>query len=205
MAAISVQIIVGSTRQGRYGDKPAHWLYGILQQKEGIAAELIDLRDWPLPFFNDPVSPSKAKGNYANPDARRWAQKVAGADAYIFVVPEYNHGYPAVLKNALDWIYQEWNNKPVGFVSYGNVGGARSVEQLREVAVELQMIPIRYAVHIPGDVYRATTKQPLPVDPGLFEPVRDRADAMITQLVGMAKTLRSGRQEAARGTPAGAA
>jgi NAD(P)H-dependent FMN reductase len=112
-----------------------------------LSAELIDLRDWPLPFFNEPVPP--ITGRYA-PEAQAWAAKVGEADGFVFVTPEYNFGYPAVLKNALDHIYHEWNNKPVSFVGYGGAaGGSRAIQQLREVVVELQMAPIRAGIAIP--------------------------------------------------------
>src|SRR5688572_27693303 len=142
---LKIQIIIGSTRPNRFSETPAKWLYEIAKTRKDIKFELIDLRDYPLPFYNEPKSPSSMKGDYPNPDVKTWAKKIAGADGYIIISPEYNHGYPAVLKNALDSIYIEWNTKPVGFVSYGSVGGARAVEQLRQVAVELKMVPIQSA------------------------------------------------------------
>ncbi len=148
--ALKIHVILGSTRPGRFSEKPGKWILGELQKKEGIEAELIDLRDWPLPFFNEPKSPSHSNGEYSTEVATKWAKKVGEADGFIIVTPEYNHGYPAVLKNALDYVYDQWNNKPVGFVSYGGVsGGTRSVQQLRQVAIELQMVPIRNGIHFP--------------------------------------------------------
>ncbi len=147
---IKIAIIVGSTRNQRFGEKPAKWISEEAKKIEGIEAELIDLRDYPLPFFDYPQSPAALDGKYPNEVALKLAKKIDWADAFIIVSPEYNHGYSAVLKNALDYLYQEWNNKPVGFVSWGGVGGARSVEQLRLVAIELQMAPIRNAIHIPN-------------------------------------------------------
>lgn len=193
MSILKVQVIMGSTREGRYGDKPAHWIFDKLKEKEEIEAELIDLRDWPLPFFNEPVSPSMAKEGYENDLAKKWAAKVAEADAYIIVTPEYNHGYPAVLKNALDWVYYQWNKKPVSFVSYGSVGGARSIEQLRGVVAELQMASMREAVHISGDVYMATMKESVPVNPELFKPVEQKANNMIDQLMWWGNALKAAR------------
>jgi NAD(P)H-dependent FMN reductase len=107
---VRIQIILGSTREGRFGDRVATRFYGLAAKRENLVAELIDLRDWPLPCFNEPSSP--ITGHYA-PEARAWAAKMAEGDSYVFVTPEYNFGYPAVLKNALDHIYHEWNNKPV--------------------------------------------------------------------------------------------
>jgi len=148
---LKIHIILGSTRPGRFSEKPGKWILGELQKKEGIEAELIDLRDWTLPFFNESKSPSSMKGEpYSLEIANEWAKKVGEADGFIIVTPEYNHGYPAVLKNALDYVYDQWNNKPVGFVSYGGVsGGTRSVQQLRQVVIELQMVPIRNGIHFP--------------------------------------------------------
>ncbi|MBI4079361.1 MAG: NAD(P)H-dependent oxidoreductase [Candidatus Levybacteria bacterium] len=117
---------------------------------EAIEVELLDLRDYPLPFFDEPNSPEGLKGNYANKTAKRWAKKIGLADAFIIITPEYNRGPSAVLKNALDYVYYEWNRKPVAFVSYapGAAAGIRAVEQLRLSCIELQMAPIREAVHI---------------------------------------------------------
>lgn len=146
---IKIQVIIGSTREGRFGDKPAKWVFEELKKQKEVNAELVDLHDWPLPFFNEPESPSTSGGVYKNPLGRKWADKIGEADAYIIVTPEYNHGYSAVLKNAIDYVYKEWHKKPVAFVSYGaSVGGTRAVQQLRQVAIELQMVPIRAGVHL---------------------------------------------------------
>src|SRR5215470_1798808 len=131
---LKIHIIIGSTRQKRFADKPATWIYEEAKKRQELDVELVDLRDYPLPFFDEPISPARMEGKYSNAIVTTWAQKVAEADGYIIVSPEYNHGYSAVLKNAFDHIYPEWNNKPIGFVAYGNVGGARAVEQLRQVA-----------------------------------------------------------------------
>lgn len=158
----------------------------------------MDLRDYPMPFFNEPVSPAMSGGKYSNEIVNKWSEKIMDGDAFIIVTPEYNHGYPAVLKNALDSIFPEWNRKAVGFVSYGNAGGARSVEQLRQVVIELQMVPIRSAIHIPVDVYMAVMNEKVPVDPDLFKPLRDRLDRIevfLSELISMAKTLKVAREQ----------
>jgi NAD(P)H-dependent FMN reductase len=147
-----------------------------------------------MPFFDEPVSPSMIKEPYANPAVQAWTKKIAEGDAFIIVSPEYNHGYSAVLKNALDYVYKEWNNKPVGFVSYGSVGGARAIEQLRQVAVELQMAPIRNSVHIPWSLLASMMALPTPVAPELFEPVAHGKDGLITQLLWWAKALKTARE-----------
>ncbi len=146
---LHIKVILGSTREGRFSEKLIPWITNTLEEYKDISYEVIDLRDSNLPFFDEPASPAYVKdGNYTKKEVREFATKIGEADAFIVVAPEYNHGYSAVLKNALDSIYGEWNNKAVGFVSYGSVGGGRVVEQLRQVAVELQMAPIRNAVHI---------------------------------------------------------
>ena len=195
---LSVKVILGTTREGRFGDKPAHWILEEAANQPGVEAELLDLRDFPLPFFDRPTSPGREGGVYSNPVLTRWAEQVAQADAYIVVSPEYNHGYPAVLKNAFDHTYPEWARKPIGFVSYGNAGGARAVEQLRMVAVELQMWPIKSALHLPVDVYFAAMKEPIPPNPQVFEPMRttfgiDRVAQFFDDLLWAARALKAAR------------
>ena len=145
---LHIAVIIGSTRQQRFSEKPAKWIFEEVQKLDGVTAELLDLRDFPLPFFDDAEPPIMRKGQHANPVVRAFGEKIASADAFIIVTPEYNYGYPAVLKNALDHFFYEWNKKVVGFVSYGGVAGARSVEQLRTVASGLDMVPLREAIHI---------------------------------------------------------
>ncbi len=193
-AHIKIQVILASIRHGRFGDKPAHWILGEAKKLERVEAELIDLKDYPLPFLEEETPPSAAKGNYADNMVKKFGKKISEADAYIIVTPEYNHGYSGVLKNALDSIFVEWNNKPVAFVGYGGVGGARAVEQLRQVVIELQMTPIRYAVHIPMEVYMAVMKEQVPTNPELFKPVVERAGSMLSQLLWFAKALKAARQ-----------
>lgn len=165
---LKIHILVGSTRQGRYADKPAQWILNEFQQLEDVEAELVDLRDYPLPFFDSPASPMFANGQYADEAVRRWSEKVKEADGFVMISPEYNHSFTAVLKNAIDHLYPEWNYKPVGFLSYGGAGGARSVEQMRLVAIELQMIPIKSAIHIPADTYLSTMQLDPEAAAGVF-------------------------------------
>jgi NAD(P)H-dependent FMN reductase len=195
-SALAITTIIGSTRRNRFSEKPARWISDRSAARDGVRAELLDLRDYPLPFFDEPISPARFHGTYPNSVAAAWAKKIDEADGYIIVSPEYNHGYSAVLKNALDWTFHEWNNKPVAFVSYGGVGGARGVEQLRLVAIELEMAPIRHAVHIPGDVYRAVMNETTPVDPERFKPSEPAADRMLDQLIWWAKALKTARMAA---------
>ncbi len=146
MTKPKIAIIIGTTRQNRFGDKAAQWLYSLAETRPEAEFEIVDLRDFPLPFFDEPMSPMMTKP--VNEVAQRWGAKMAGFDGYIFVTAEYNHSLSGVLKNALDYAYFEFNRKPAAFVAYGNAGGARAVEQLRLVCVELQIAPLRAAVHI---------------------------------------------------------
>jgi NAD(P)H-dependent FMN reductase len=141
-----IGIIIGSTREGRFSDKPASWIDDVARRRADLNFEMVDLRDYPMPFFEEQMSPIYAPPQH--PVAQRWAAKLATLDGFIVVTPEYNHSASAVLKNALDYAYREFNRKPIGFVGYGGAGAARSVEHLRMVAVELQMAPVRFAVHI---------------------------------------------------------
>src|SRR6266403_5095879 len=124
-----IGIVIGSTREGRFGEKPAHWIHEIARQRTDLAFELIDLREYPLPFFNEPRSP--AYGPVNNEAARLWAGKLATLDGLIIVTPEYNHGPSAVLKNVLDYAYTEFIREPIGFAGYGGGGAARAGEQPR--------------------------------------------------------------------------
>lgn len=189
---LNIKIIAGSTREGRFSDKAAMWIAEEIKKQEGVAAEVLDLRDYDMPFFNEAVSPSYKQEPYKNEAVARFTKKIAEGDAFVIVTPEYNHGTSGVLKNALDWVYQEWNNKPVAFVSYGSVGGARAIEQLRLVAIELQMAPIRNAVHIPGEQYfpvafgKAEAKD-------LFASQSEKAQAMASQLIWWTRALKAAR------------
>lgn len=116
MDKLKIKIIIGSTRQARFSEKPANYLFSELQKIQDVEAELLDLRDYPIPFFDGPLSPMRSGGKYENAIVRKWAHKINDGDAFIIVTPEYNHGYPAVLKNALDVLYPEWSHKAVGFV-----------------------------------------------------------------------------------------
>src|SRR5687768_18412255 len=147
---LKIKIIVGSTRANRFSEKPSQWIFELAKQRTDLDVELLDLRDYALPFFEEALPPGYAKDNYDNPIVIKWREKIREADGFILCTPEYNHGYPAVLKNALDYVYHVWGRKAVAFVSWGGTGGTRGVEQLRLVAVELDMTPLRWAVHIPN-------------------------------------------------------
>lgn len=146
MAKPKIGIIIGSTRPGRFADQPAEWIYDIAKARGDIEVELVDLKDYPMPFFDE--TGGLAYTPTQNEVAQRWQKKVASFDGFIFTAAEYTRGPTAVLKNALDYAYNEWNKKTAAFVGYGGTGGARAVEQLRLNAIELQMAPIRSGVHI---------------------------------------------------------
>jgi len=135
---LRVGIIIGSTRPNRIGEGVAKWVFSEAQKRDDAQFELIDLRDFNLPLLDEPV-PAGMSSDYVQPHTKKWSQKIASLDAFIFVTPEYNHGVSGALKNALDFLYVEWNNKVAGFVGYGGIGGARVVESLRLILAELQI------------------------------------------------------------------
>jgi NAD(P)H-dependent FMN reductase len=146
-----ISVVVGSTRQGRFSEKPAQWILQRLEKRDGVDARLLDLRDFPMPFLDEPVPPAMpGRPPYENDVVKKWTAAIAQSDGFVFVTPEYNYGPSAVLKNAIDWVYPEWNRKAAAFVSYGGAAGVRSVQQLRETSIELQLAPIRSSVHIPA-------------------------------------------------------
>jgi len=157
MAKPRIAIIISTTRATRFGEKAAKWIHGIAAARTDMSFELIDLREYPMPFFDEVASNMWAPSK--NEVAQRWQKKVAEFDGYIFVTAEYNRGVPAVLKNALDYAYPEWNRKPAAYVGYGSVGAARSIEHLRLICVELQMAPTRTGVHIQGADFMAAYQQ----------------------------------------------
>ena len=141
---IRLAIIVGSTRPGRKAEDVARWVYEIAKLRNDAQVELVDIRDFNLPLLDEPVPPSM--GQYKNEHTKVWAAKIASFDAFVFVTPEYNHGTSGALKNAIDYLYAEWNNKAAGFVGYGSAGGVRAVEHLRLVMGELMVADVRAQV-----------------------------------------------------------
>ena len=189
MEKINLKVILGSTREGRVGIKIFDWAKKIIGAHEEYDAEFIDLKDWPIPFYNFAGSP--AYGPLDSDIVKRFTAKIAEADAFIFVTPEYNRGYPAVLKNAIDHVYNEWNNKPVAFISYGGMyAGSRAVEQLRLVAIELQMAPIRQQVGIPL-IWEAFDENGLLKGSEVYAKT---LESMLRQLSWWSNTLKQGRE-----------
>jgi len=193
MSKLKIAVIISSTRDTRFGDKPAQWILEKANQRSDIAAELVDLRDFDLPLFNEAASnlwmPS------SDPRAVAWQKKVGEFDGFIFVVAEYNRSITGALKNALDQAYNEWNRKPATFVGYGTVGAARAIEQLRNMLTELQMVSTRSAVHISGGDFFAV--HPLG---GQNKPISDlegsigpAANDSLNQLVWWGNVTKTGR------------
>ena len=143
-----IAVVIGSTRRARLADKPAQWMLKQAQARRDIDVELVDLRDHPMPFFDEAGSNRRVPTQ--NPEALRWQETVAGFDGFIFVVAEYNHSVTGVLKNALDQSYKEWNRKAFSAIGYGGVGAARAIEHLRLIGLELQMVSTYETVHIGG-------------------------------------------------------
>jgi NAD(P)H-dependent FMN reductase len=189
-----IAIILSTTRETRFADKPAAWIKAIADQRGDIATEIVDLRDYPMPFFEDAAGPAYAPTG--NPVARAWQAKLGEFDGYLIVTAEYNHSPSGVLSNALDYLYAEVIRKPVAFVGYGGVGAARAVEHLRQIAVELQMAPTRSAVHIAGADFFAVWQQGKTFEdlPHLLP----SAKATLDDLVWWTRALKSAREADAR-------
>jgi NAD(P)H-dependent FMN reductase len=190
---LKVGIIVGSTRPGRAGEAVGRWVQEIARKRANVEVELVDLKSFELPLLDEPI-PSSA-GKYSKGHTKAWAGKVASLDAFVFVTPEYNHGIPGALKNALDYVYAEWNNKAAGFVSYGSAGGVRAVEQLRGVLAELQVATVRTqgALYLATDFENYRTLRPAPARTQAVE-------TMLEQLVAWAAALRTLRQSSGTST-----
>ena len=144
---VRIAIIIGSTRPGRNGEQVGQWVYNHARQRHDAEFELIDLKEVDLPFLDEAIPPSV--GRYANAHTKAWAQRIASFDGFVFVTAEYNHGMPGALKNAIDFLFKEWNDKAAGFVSYGSAGGVRAVEQLRQVMGEIAVADVRRQVFLP--------------------------------------------------------
>jgi NAD(P)H-dependent FMN reductase len=143
---IKVAVICGSTRPGRNGASVARWVYEVAKKRNDAQVELVDIQDYHLPLLDEPVPPSM--GRYSKPHTKTWAAKINSFDGFVFVTPEYNHGTCAALKNAIDFLFKEWNDKAAGFVGYGGSGGVRAVESLRLVMGELKVADVRAQVQL---------------------------------------------------------
>jgi NAD(P)H-dependent FMN reductase len=183
-----IQIIIGSTREQRRGGQIGRWFAELAGPREDLMTEVVDLAELQLPFLTDATPPMSIESR--DGFALEWSEKVTRADGYVVVTPEYNHGYPAALKNALDHLFSEWRRKAIGFVSYGAAGGGvRAVEQLRQVAIELEMAPVRRHVAISG-VWQALDGNGVPRDPQVAE----QAHGLLDDMAWWAAALRAARQ-----------
>jgi NAD(P)H-dependent FMN reductase len=193
MSIPTIGIVLSTTREGRFADKPAQWISAIAAQRKDVAFELVDLRDYPIPMYDQPVSPAYAP--VQNDAAQAFARKVGSLDGFLFVTAEYNHSVPAVLKNALDHVALEWRNKPAAFLGYGGTGGARAVEQLRLIAIELGLAPTRAAVHIGMEPYLGVWKEGKSFDD--YPYLVSTATPMLDELAWYAKALKIARDATA--------
>jgi NAD(P)H-dependent FMN reductase len=185
---LNIAIILGSTRPGRIGEAVAHWAHGLASKRADARFELIDLKDWNLPLLDEAVPP--AQGKYQNEHTKRWAAKIGGFDGFVFVTPEYNHATSAALKNAIDYLYREWNDKAAGFVGYGSAGGVRAVENLRLVMGEIQVADVRAQVMLSlfTDFENYKTFKPAPQH-------EQALNTMLDQLVAWSGAMKALREQ----------
>jgi len=148
MSQPKIGVILSTTRAGRLADKVAPWFMDIAKKRTDLSFEIVDLRDFPMPFFDEAASNAYVPST--NVVAQKWQKKVAEFDGYVFLTAEYNNSIPAVLKNALDYAYPEWNRKAAAFFGYGSMGATRAIQHMKELAVELQMVPVRFGAFIQG-------------------------------------------------------
>lgn len=188
---LKVGIILGSTRPNRNGEAVARWVEQRVKDRQDASYELVDIKDFNLPLLDEPIPPSQ--GKYSQPHTKKWAEKIATFDAFIFVTPEYNHGTSGALKNAIDFLYAEWNNKAAGFVSYGSIGGARAVESLRLVMSEVQIAHVRAQVmfSLATDFKNYSEFTP--------DPRHDKElETMLKQLVAWGEAMKTVRDQASK-------
>lgn len=184
---LKIGIIIGSTRPGRNAESVARWVYDIASKRNDAVFELVDIKDYNLPLLDEPIPASF--GQYQHSHTKAWAEKIKSLDAFIFVTGEYNHSIPAALKNALDYIYAEWNNKAAGFVSYGSAGGARAVEHLRLIMGELKVADVKTQVLLSlfTDFENFKVFKPSPVH-------EEKLNVMIDELINWGNALKALRK-----------
>lgn len=187
---LKIAIVTGSTRPGRNNEAVANWVYRIAKERTDAEFELVDIASYNLPLFDEPMSPMF--GQYSHEHTKAWSDKIASFDAFVFVTPEYNHSTSGALKNAIDYLYREWNNKAAGFVSYGGAGGARAVEHLRLIMAELMVATVRAQVLLSllTDFENFKTYKPSPEH-------EKELHTMLDQLIAWGKALKALRAEAA--------
>ena len=185
---LNVGIIIGSTRPGRKAEVVARWVYDIAAKRGDASFEVVDIADFDLPLLDEAIPPSM--NQYSKPHTKAWAAKIATFDAFVFVTPEYNHSISGALKNAIDFLFREWNDKAAGFVGYGGVGGVRAVEQLRLVMGEIKIADVRaqVALSLFTDFENFTTFKPAPQQGAAV-------NAMLDDLVAWAEAFRMMRMQ----------
>jgi NAD(P)H-dependent FMN reductase len=181
---LKLAIIIGSTRPGHNGEAVGKWIHEIAKKRNDVDFELVDVKNFNLPLLDEPVPPSM--GQYSKEHTKAWSVKIDSFDAYVFVTAEYNHGIPGALKNAIDFLYKEWNNKVAGFVSYGGAGGVRAVEQLRLVMAELKVATVRSQVTLSLFTdFENFTK----FNPASFQ--ENSANAMLDEVIAWGRALKT--------------
>jgi len=188
---VNVGIIVGSTRPGRKADAVARWVHEIAKKRSDASFEVVDIADFKLPLLDEPMPPSM--GQYSHPHTKAWAAKIAAFDAFVFVTPEYNHSTSGALKNAIDFLFREWNDKAAGFVGYGGAGGTRAVEHLRLVMAEVKVADVRaqVALSLFTDFENFVTFKPAPHQ-------ERTVTAMLNDLVAWGEALKTMRIQRAK-------
>ena len=192
---LKIALILGSTRDARFAPIPAEWMLEQAAPRNDIELELVDLKDFDLPMFNERASNAWMPSE--DPRAVAWQKRIAEFDGYIVTTAEYNHSITGALKNAFDQSYVDWAHKPIGFLGYGGVGGARAVEHARMIAVELQMVPVRTGVHIGGSDYVATVHQRQPMST-IHDHIAPSAQAMLNEIAWWGNATRDARDRDAQ-------
>ena len=197
MSKLKIGVIISSTRETRFADKPTQWIVDKAKERPELDVEVLDLRDFNLPFFNEVASnawvPTK------DPNAVAWQEKLAEFDGFIFVVAEYNRAITGALKNAIDQAYVEWNKKVGGIVAYGSMGGARAAENLRTIMIELQMAPTRSAVHIGGSEFMKVSPMGENAEMSAIEgAIANSAKDMLDQVIWWGRATKSAREDEAQ-------
>ena len=187
-----IAVIVASTRTTRLADLVAPWVHRRLQARDDLAIDLIDVRDVALPYYDLPTPPAFARRQYTSEPERALGERMDAADGFLIVTNEYNHGYNAALKNVLDHFFAEFEHKPVAFVGYGNVGGSRAIEQLRQVVAELNMVSVRESVHVLGIQFPAV-REGGDAAAAVFATLEPRLTVMVDHLLWWARALATAR------------
>jgi NAD(P)H-dependent FMN reductase len=195
---LKIGMIVGSTRPNRFADKPTQWMVEGASARRDLQLTVLDLRDHRLPFLNEPAPPSFTGGVYAEPAAEAWRKRIGEFDAFVAIVAEYNHGPTAVLKNAFDSAFLEWQRKPIAFVGYGGVGAARAIETLRGVVIELQMAPIRHEVNIGMEPFLGILQKGRALND--YDYLAQSREVMLDHLVWWGEALKAARQRTSSGS-----